>query len=647
MKFKICRSIISIILSAFMICGILSYAPVKAYGAEMGPDLLITEIMPMSQSGDDEYEFIELYNNSENSINLKGYKFLYPEVDITESKVIPPGGIIVIAMRDSTELDDFNDFYDTNITEDEYMTLPLYRNALDNGEKQNVILMKDYDNVVVIAQYETSNFAVKKSVIYKCPEDGLFMEMLREKQSPTPGYVTSSQIPDKGDRVTGVTLNEDIITLEVNGTKKLVATVIPTTAANKSIVWSSSKSSVAAVNNNGLVTAKSQGTAVITAKTEDGGFTASCVVEVKKVPVKGVTLNKTSLNLDVGDSVRLKVTVNPDNATNKSVTWKSSNSAVASVDSKGLVTAKSEGKAQITVKTADGGYTAYCTVNVNDDDYVPVTGISLNKTSASVYEGKVIVLKATITPQNATNKKVLWTSSNTNVAVVDSNGLVYGKKAGVSKITAKTADRGFSAVCTVTVYDEDYEKTEVKGVRLNRHLIFMKKGESEDIDASVIPDDADNKNVTWVSDNPSAAKVDSKGKVTAVSKGIAVITVRTQEGGYTDRCVVIVGDYGYDLGDKISIWLSKAMISIFEGQTHKLSVNISPRNYKDCKILWSTSNSKVATVSADGKVTGHKKGVAVITASTEDGRYKSSCYVYVYNKNERGKNKGKGWEHFK
>ena len=168
------------------------------------------------------------------------------------------------------------------------------------------------------------------------------------------------------------------------------------------------------------------------------------------VSVTSVSLNKTTAQLGVGETTSLTATVYPSDATNKNVTWSSSNTSVATVSSSGVVTAKAVGTATITVKTADGNKTATCAVTVKIDEIL-VTGVSLNKTSTSLFVGDTETLIANVTPEDATNKNVTWSSSNTSVASVSSSGVVTAKAAGTATITVKTADGNKTATCTVQV----------------------------------------------------------------------------------------------------------------------------------------------------------------------------------------------------
>ena len=202
-------------------------------------------------------------------------------------------------------------------------------------------------------------------------------------------------------KVTGVSLSPDTLTLKVGESKTLTPTITPTIATNQDVTWESSNTNVATVNN-GTVTALSTGTATITVKTEDGEFTDTCTVTVNAadyVPVESVSLNKTSTTLTVGDTETLTATVQPDGASNRTVTWTSSNPSVATVDASGTVTAVSEGTANITVTTEDGNFTATCEVTVNPVEYtVTVLTDGSGRASASpstAAAGEPVTLTAT------------------------------------------------------------------------------------------------------------------------------------------------------------------------------------------------------------------------------------------------------------
>lgn len=254
--------------------------------------------------------------------------------------------------------------------------------------------------------------------------------------------------------VAEVTLSKTAVSIIEGDSESLTAVIAPIDASNKKITWKSSDEAIATVDPYGEVTAHKAGSVTITVTTDDGNKTATCniIVVTSAVAVGEVSLDKISLTLDEGLSEYLTVTISPVNATNKKFTWESSDDAVASVDGDGKVTTHKAGSATITVTTDDGNKTATCNVTVKAV-IVAVAGVSLDKTSVSLVQGNSKTLTATITPVNATNKKVEWESSDDAIATVDSNGKVIAVKAGEVTITATTEDGGKTATCSVKVFD--------------------------------------------------------------------------------------------------------------------------------------------------------------------------------------------------
>jgi len=253
------------------------------------------------------------------------------------------------------------------------------------------------------------------------------------------------------------------------------------------------------------------------------------------VPVENVTLNKAETTIGIGAAENLVATVLPSNATDKAVTWSSSNPAVATV-SDGVVTGVAAGPATITVMTNDGGKTAACNVTVTAGGRVPVTGISLNKTSATIAAGRSETLTATVLPSNATNRNVIWWSSSEDIATV-SNGVVRGLGTGAAMITATTQDGGMVAICNVTVY------VPVTAIYLEKASEKVSLGWRTSLLSRVEPLNATNRRIVWSSDNMVIAEVNSRGTVTGRAAGTATITAKTEDGGKTATCMVTVGAY--------------------------------------------------------------------------------------------------------
>lgn len=250
--------------------------------------------------------------------------------------------------------------------------------------------------------------------------------------------------------VTGVILDQTSLTLTEGEQETLVATVSPKEATNKDVLWSTSNKKVATVEE-GIVSAVGAGEAVITVTTDDGGKTATCSVNVKAavVPVSSVALGCTELKLSEGEEYTLVVSILPENATDKSIEWASSDNNVVSVED-GLLKAIKAGDATIIATNKSSGCQAKCEISV-EEKRIAVTGISLDRVSITLTEGEETTLVSTIAPENATDKSVIWESSNESVAIVSETGLVKAISAGNAGITATTMDGGKTATCAVAV----------------------------------------------------------------------------------------------------------------------------------------------------------------------------------------------------
>lgn len=416
-----------------------------------------------------------------------------------------------------------------------------------------------------------------------------------------------------GDKVTGVTLNETAISLKPGATTTLIATVKPEGAKDKSLTWSSSDESIVTVDENGNVKALKEGKATITVTTKDGGYKATVTITVTKddIAVTGVSFADKTLNLATGSSLTLKPTISPSDATNKNVTWKSSNPNVAIVDQNGKVTGKKEGTVTITVTTNDGNHTATITIVVKDE---PVTGVKING-STTMYVNGSQTLKAVITPNNASNKAVTWSSDNTKVATVDGNGKVTARGEGTATITVTTKDGNKTAKITITV-----RKRVADSVSLNSGNRTMKVGDTFQLRATVKPNDAADKSVTWSSSDPSTVKVEN-GKITALKPGSATITVRTSN-GKTAKITVTVKSPEYvitltPIKDEFDAIAQYTFVVTADGKTFT--------NYKQFVYNGKPTRPTSGTVAAgivDRKVT-------TATITMEDGTTKVTAKVVI------------------
>gem|GEM_PF-2210959 len=256
---------------------------------------------------------------------------------------------------------------------------------------------------------------------------------------------------------------------------------------------------------------------------------------------------------------------------------------------------------------------------------VDVTGISLDKTSATVYTGKSIQLTSTISPSDATNTGVAWTSSDESVATVSATGVVTGIDPGTSTITATAAgDTTKSAICTVTVRDKS-EYVSVTGVTISNSTLTLGVGSTKTLTANVLPSGAGDRDVSWTSSNEKIATVKG-GLVTAVAAGQAQITVKTDDGGFTAVCTVTVTDKAIAA---TGVSLNKTTLRLTKNGSFQLVANIAPDGATNTNVVWSSSAPGVVTVATNGLLTAKNTGASTITVLTEDGSFSAQCLVTV------------------
>ncbi|MDE7227814.1 MAG: Ig-like domain-containing protein, partial [Treponemataceae bacterium] len=399
--------------------------------------------------------------------------------------------------------------------------------------------------------------------------------------------------------------------------------VFPEDADDKTILWSSSDETVATVDSDGTVTTHKAGETTITATARAGGMTAERKLTVNPLYVKEITLNQTSLKLKPDMTRTLTATVTPDDADDTTVTWSSSDETVATVDADGTVTAHNYGETSICATATGSNPLAppkqTCRVTVLSV-LINVESVMLDTDMLTLTRGETARLTATVTPKDADNKTVSWSSSDTSVATVDADGTVTAVRAGTTIIYAKTDTTWFHgyATCTVTV-----NPIRVENIALSMTELTLARGETGKLTATVLPENADNKTVTWQLSDTSVATVDDDGTVTALKQGTAVITA--QADGKTATCTVTVPPTRVE-----SITLDKESLTLTRGGWERLSATVTPDS-DDIKVTWSSSDTAVATVVEDSfgrlLVTAVAKGTAVITAQAGDKT--ATCTVTV------------------
>ena len=418
--------------------------------------------------------------------------------------------------------------------------------------------------------------------------------------------------------VTGVTLTPQTASVYTTKTLKLSATVSPANATNKQLVWTSDKPTVASVSSAGVVTGVGSGSAIITVKTVDGGYHASCVISVfKKVEVTGISISATSRSLYVGNTFQLKANVEPTTATFPQITWKSDNPAVATVDQFGLVRAVGVGTTYMSAASDDNPFIVKkCKITSG----IQATGVTLNATSVELYETATKMLVPTITPANATNKKVIWSSSDPSVASVNVDGVVTAVSQGTAVITCTTQDSSRTAKCTVKVL----KTIKSKSVSLDSKSLTLNDGTSATLTASIKPDNVSITSLNWRSTNKKVATVNENGVIKAVGPGTCKIVATTKDTGKKAVCKVTVVETPVK-----RVKLSRSTLTLAMNKTYTLKATTVPSYATNQKMTWTTSNKKIVRVSKTGKIRAVAPGTATVTVISQDGGHKATCTVTV------------------
>jgi len=385
-------------------------------------------------------------------------------------------------------------------------------------------------------------------------------------------------------------------------TYQLHWTVTPVTA-EQGVTFKSSNTAIATVNDRGLITFV-KGTvtpASITVTSKDDTTKSDSIEVVCTTPQAGVTLDKSELTLNVGETYNFKIKVNPTDASDKSFKVSSSDEQVGTISADGTFTALQAGNTVVTVTTSDGKYKATCKVTVKQNS----TGIALDASELNLNVGDTYTLKVTFTPATTTETGLIWSSDDDTVATVE-DGTVTAVGVGECEVSASTTN-GNTARCKVTVYQA------LGGMSLNETEITVDKGDTFQLEVIFDPDDTTNQEVTWTSSKDGVATVSSDGLVTGVSGGLAIVTATSDDGNYTAQCVVTVMEYAA----KLTVKPKSKIMEV--GDTLSLTVTASPASVTNKKVTYSSNKKSVATVNKSGVVTAKKVGTATITVKTTDG----------------------------
>lgn len=416
--------------------------------------------------------------------------------------------------------------------------------------------------------------------------------------------------------VDGITLNLTQTTVNKGAEFWLYATVTPLSAENKDIKWTSSDEKIATVDATGKVTTLAPGNVTITAVNEYTNYSAYCVVTVLEA-VQGISLKSgDKATIPVGGKHTILPEIIPIDAPNKKVTYKSTDPEVATVDDNGVVIGIKGGECDIIVTTDERSLTTSCHITVTE--FVSI--VTLDKDSIYINEKAATKLKATVKTDSASNKNVVWSSANNDIATVDNTGNVYGVKVGTTIIKATATDgSGAYAECRVQVV------TPVTKINFNDEKIDMNVGDKRTIEAHVEPDGATVKALRWESSAPSIATVDEDGEVTAVAQGKCKITAISTDGNEV-KAVCTINVKASIVATAIT--LTPSTITFKAGESRNITAITTPIKITE-SIAWISSDSSVVAVNGAGVLTGISEGTATITAYGTQSGVQATCKVTV------------------
>lgn len=349
----------------------------------------------------------------------------------------------------------------------------------------------------------------------------------------------------EGGKPTGITLDKTSLVTYQGLDFELRASVEPEDKAFWGVAWSTNKDNLVYHNGNGKYYAYSNEqegdiSLTITAKTA-GGLSASCDVTIKtRIPVTDFKVEHDHFDMLEGETVEIKATVMPENATLREVDYESQDTNVATVDENGVITAVAPGWTNIIARTDGGNWSRWISIYVRDKR---VGGISLNKWSLELFPGESETLTASVYPEYAENKNVIWSSYNTDIATVNDEGYVKAVAPGWTQVMVETEESGYVAYCSVYVKERP-----VSGLTLDRSSAELFVGERLLLTATITPADATNQAVTWRSDKASVATVDRNGLVRAVGSGTATITATSRDGAFSASCSLTIRSNGVEPG---------------------------------------------------------------------------------------------------
>ena len=432
------------------------------------------------------------------------------------------------------------------------------------------------------------------------------------------------EIPEtpKDVKVQQITLTPSASSVVVGESLQIAAKVLPENATNATLKWKTTPENILKPTAApGQFTAQQVGEALVRAEAADGsGITAECKVVVKPRLVQAIALNATQKELIVGDAFSLTATAMPENATNRNVVWKLVSGDAISLSNTGVIQAKKVGEALVRAEAVDGsGITAECRVVVKPR---LVQSISLNATQKHLVIGDSFTLTATLSPENATNRNIVWKLVSGDAISLSNTGVIQAKQVGEALVRAEAADgSGVSAECKVVV-----KPRLVQSISLNATQKVLIIGDSFTLTATATPENATNRNTVWKLVSGDAISLSNTGVIQAKKVGEALVRAEAADGsGVSAVCKVVVKPR---LVQAISLKLEKDTVAV--GEHFTVTADVLPKNATNRTLLWSVSDPLLLKHLGAGSFEALKTGSATITAQARDGsKQEANCRIEI------------------
>ncbi|MEG1647365.1 MAG: Ig-like domain-containing protein [Bacilli bacterium] len=420
-----------------------------------------------------------------------------------------------------------------------------------------------------------------------------------------------------------IEFTDNIISLKPNETYQLQLDILPINHKEETILYLVNDESIISIDKKGLVKGLKSGNAVITAITKSGKTanleavveTENSIIFEPTIPIKKIDIKDKKISLLTGNTYQIQYNILPNNATDKSIMWETTDARIATVTDKGLITARQVGKVVLTAYSS----TISTSISLNVIS-APVTlsDIELNPTNMSLSIGDTYQMKINFIPSNTNNKNVTWISSNNNIVTVD-NGLLRAKNSGTVTITAISNNISKKSIINVK---EKSQIIEITSLKLNQSNLEIKTNEQVQLSLTYLPKNATNNKFIWTTSNGQIVTVTNTGLIKGIKEGKTTIYVKSTNGRSSSIEITVKNEKPESDSDgtikPLEVLLNFETLLLENGQQKKMRATVLPLN-ADQKVTWFTGADSIISIDSNGLITAKKTGKTTVSAFTSNG----------------------------